>query len=279
MNAIQINFADFVQIQAAQPVTNSKFVAEAFGKRHDNVLSKIDELLTQVPDYFKNLNFKEIEIARTNSLGKVINDKAYQLTKDGFMLLVMGFTGKAAMQIKIAYIEAFNAMAEQLKHPVSGSLQTDKTSADERTGLRQAVSLLVGRKGIDYSDAYKIVHQRFNVDGIDALSREQLAQAVAYVHALALDKSLHGEILDKIETEASVLSRYDLQYIKILATHVPFMVGFYEIVRPAIRHLNPRLAGRAHDRFGHAHIAARHLSRRFKLPIRSRDEIRRLLSD
>ena len=197
MNAVQINFADFVQIQNTQPVTTSKFVAAAFGKRHDNVLAKIEEILTQVPDYFNKLNFKEIEFLRTNALGKTIRDKAYQLTKDGFMLLVMGFTGKQAMQIKIAYIEAFNAMAEKLAN-ISGGLkpQTASTVSD-RTGLRQAVSAVVGKHHIDYSTAYSLVHQRFNVESIEDLTYEQLGEAVKYCHALILDKSLNGEVLEK----------------------------------------------------------------------------------
>ena len=42
-----------------------------------------------------------------------------------------------------------------------------KTTADDRTPLRQAVAALVGRKGIDYSTAYGMVHQRFNVGAIE----------------------------------------------------------------------------------------------------------------
>mgnify|MGYP002751475296 CR=1 FL=1 len=71
-----------------------------------------------------------------------------------------------------------------------------KTTADDRTGLRQAVAALVGRKGIDYSSAYSMVHQRFNVGAIEDLPAEQLPEAVAYVHALTLHTGLVGEVLD-----------------------------------------------------------------------------------
>ena len=74
---------------------------------------------------------------------------------------------------------------------------TPKTSTDDRTGLRQAVAALVGRKGIDYSSAYSMVHQRFNVEAIEDIPAEQLPQAVAYVHALTLHTGLVGEVLDR----------------------------------------------------------------------------------
>ncbi|HFA8078356.1 TPA: hypothetical protein WMX88_001611 [Neisseria gonorrhoeae] len=71
-----------------------------------------------------------------------------------------------------------------------------KTTADDRTGLRQAVAALVGRKGIDYSSAYSMVHQRFNVESIEDIPAGKLPEAVAYVHALTLYTGLTGEVLD-----------------------------------------------------------------------------------
>ncbi|AZG22454.1 BRO-N domain-containing protein [Neisseria gonorrhoeae] len=71
-----------------------------------------------------------------------------------------------------------------------------KTTADDRTGLRQAVAALVGRKGIDYSSAYSMIHQRFNVESIEGIPAGKLPEAVAYVHALTLHTGLTGEVLD-----------------------------------------------------------------------------------
>ncbi|ENW2263039.1 TPA: Bro-N domain-containing protein [Neisseria gonorrhoeae] len=72
-----------------------------------------------------------------------------------------------------------------------------KTTADDRTGLRQAVAALVGRKGIDYSSAYSMIHQRFNVEAIEDIPAGKLPEAVAYVHALTLHTGLTGEVLDR----------------------------------------------------------------------------------
>ena len=73
-----------------------------------------------------------------------------------------------------------------------------KTTADDRTGLRQAVAALVGRKGIDYSSAYSMIHQRFNVEAIEDIPAEKLHEAVAYAHALTLHTGLTGEVLDAL---------------------------------------------------------------------------------
>ncbi|HFC3631631.1 KilA-N domain-containing protein [Neisseria gonorrhoeae] len=80
---------------------------------------------------------------------------------------------------------------------VSDGIKSAKTTVDDRTGLRQAVAALVGRKGIDYSSAYSMIHQRFNVEAIEDISTEKLPEAVAYVHALTLHTGLTGEVLDR----------------------------------------------------------------------------------
>ena len=194
MNAI-INVQDFVQIKNSQTVTTSEFIAQAFKKRHNDVLRNIDNLLADIDPAFAAQNFRETEALRDNPLtGGKTKSRAYELTKDGFMLLVMGFTGKAALAIKIAYIQAFNQMAQML----SGSLKPDfhltaQTTPDERKPLRDAVFALATQYGLAYSTAYKMVHQRFNVESIDMLPAEQIPAAVAYVHHL----TLHGEVLDR----------------------------------------------------------------------------------
>ncbi len=65
-----------------------------------------------------------------------------------------------------------------------------KTTADDRTGLRDAVNFLVSKRGLLYSDAYNLVHQRFNVKSIEDLTLEQLPQAVEYIHKITLEGEL-----------------------------------------------------------------------------------------
>ncbi|WP_447544412.1 KilA-N domain-containing protein [Neisseria gonorrhoeae] len=80
---------------------------------------------------------------------------------------------------------------------VSDGIKPAKTTADDRTGLRQAVAALVGRKGIDYSSAYSMIHQRFNVESVEDIPAGKLPEAVAYVHALTLHTGLAGEVPDR----------------------------------------------------------------------------------
>ncbi|EMU4994516.1 TPA: KilA-N domain-containing protein [Neisseria gonorrhoeae] len=80
---------------------------------------------------------------------------------------------------------------------VSDGIKPAKTTADDRTGLRRAVAALVGRKGIDYSSAYSMIHQRFNVESVEGIPAGKLPEAVAYVHALTLHTGLTGEVLDR----------------------------------------------------------------------------------
>ena len=68
---------------------------------------------------------------------------------------------------------------------VSGSPKLEtQTTIDERRGLVDAVKLLVARCGIDYSAAYRMVHQRFGVAHIDQIAAPLLPAAVDYVHSL-----------------------------------------------------------------------------------------------
>lgn len=106
MNALDLSQAVFIQNQ--QIKTDSLKVANAFGKRHTNVLRAIENL--DCPKHFTELNFELSEYI--DSTGRVL--PKYEMTKDGWMFLVMGFTGEKAAQIKIAFIQAFNAMAALL---------------------------------------------------------------------------------------------------------------------------------------------------------------------
>lgn len=89
--------------------TTSRDVAEVFGKEHNKVLRDIREL--ECSEGFRLSNFGQSSY--TNAQGK--EQPCYQMTRDGFTLLVMGYTGEKAMQFKEAYIKAFNEMEKELK--------------------------------------------------------------------------------------------------------------------------------------------------------------------
>ena len=101
-----------------------------------------------------------------------------------------------------------------------------KTTADDRTPLRQAVAALVGRKGIDYSTAYGMIHQRFNVGAIEDLPAEKLPEAVAYVHALTLHTGLVGEVLDA-EPAPAPFDDLDIAHLLLHAQDIRLFIRRY----------------------------------------------------
>lgn len=104
-----------VSIHDGKPVTTSLIVAEHFGKRHDNVLRDIDALLAQVPDSFDKLNFEEKARAVRTGLGFTRKERYFELTRDGFTLLAMGFTGAEALRWKVTFLDAFNRLEATLR--------------------------------------------------------------------------------------------------------------------------------------------------------------------
>nr|DAJ38484.1 MAG TPA: repressor domain protein [Caudoviricetes sp.] len=82
-----------------------------------------------------------------------------------------------------------------------------KTTVDDRTGLRNAVNMLVSKKGIIYSEAYHLIHQRFNVESIEDLTLEQLPQAVEYVHKIILE----GELITDVALPESKPKTYTIE--------------------------------------------------------------------
>lgn len=121
---------------------------------------------------------------------------------------------------------------------VSDGIKPAKTTADDRTGLRQAVAALVGRKGIDYSTAYSMIHQRFNVEAIEDIPAEKLPEAVAYVHALTLHTGLTGEVLDREPLPAPAPAPFDDLDIAHLLLHAQDIRLFIRRYLPAFENLS-----------------------------------------
>lgn len=97
-----------------QLVVSSRQVAENFEKEHKNVLQSITELINQMSSAENSANlFIQSEYA--DKYGRM--QKEYLMTRDGFSLLVMGFTGNKALEWKLKYIEAFNHMEAELNSP------------------------------------------------------------------------------------------------------------------------------------------------------------------
>jgi len=101
-----------IQIINGHATTTSLRIADHFGKRHANVLRAISTL--ECSNEFRKLNFELTSQSVRMPNGGVRNDTVCTMTRDGFVFLAMGFTGKEVAQWKEAYIKAFNEMEAEI---------------------------------------------------------------------------------------------------------------------------------------------------------------------
>lgn len=94
--------------QNGEPVASSRQIAESFEKNHRDVLRAVDNLKEDVRNFAQMF----FETTVPDSYGR--EQRAYLMNRDGFTLLAMGFTGKAALEWKLKYIAAFNEMEKKL---------------------------------------------------------------------------------------------------------------------------------------------------------------------
>ncbi|STQ92093.1 Rha family transcriptional regulator [Helicobacter fennelliae] len=95
--------------QGEQIFCTSLDIAAVFEKEHKNVLRDIDNILEDLNDKdFAKLNFELSFYTRETGNGTIREYPYYKLTRDGFSILAMGFTGRKALEWKVSFINAFN---------------------------------------------------------------------------------------------------------------------------------------------------------------------------
>ncbi len=142
---------DLVNVKNNQVTTNSLTVAEVFGKRHRDVLRAI-KLLKCSPD-FNARNFALVEYRDEKGEKRT----CYDITRDGWTFLVMGFTGAKAAEWKEKYIAAFNAMEQALKSQVPVPLDAKAIGGIVKNCCAVAVREELERAATDmvYADKFK----------------------------------------------------------------------------------------------------------------------------
>lgn len=168
-NMIQNNPQALVKSVNGVMVADSLQVADSFGKRHSHVLRAIENLITSLSAEEVAVNDEEwmyekvigstqpkiglsekyfIPSTYKDSTGRELSH--YWLTRDGFSLLVMGFTGPAALHWKLLYIEAFNKMEQALRSNIGrygdaiNIAYPESNTRRGRVGKEIAQSLLTG---------------------------------------------------------------------------------------------------------------------------------------
>ena len=226
-----VNF-DITDIHG-QPWLRSPQIAEALGYTQAN---RISDLYNRNADEFTDSMTAVVKlpdlIPQSADTGQMREVRIFSLR--GCHLLGMLARTKVAKEFRRWVLDV-------LEKEVSGS---PKTTVDDRTGLRQAVSALVGRCGIDYSSAYNMVHQRFGVAAIEDIPAEKLNDAVQYIHTITLCSGINGEVLDRLPENLQPKPLRNLQGAVINSL---YCAEFIYRHRAALRGLNRRLAATLND--------------------------------
>ncbi|MFD1441426.1 Rha family transcriptional regulator [Lacticaseibacillus hegangensis] len=127
---------ELVIMHDQQAVTTSLKVAEVFKKSHRHVLEAIRDLLGgmpksgQTPQMFVEGNYTNEQNGQSYPM--------YYMNRDGFTLLAMGFTGSKAMEFKLAYIQAFNQMEQEVRLGIPQTLpEALRLAADQAEQIEQ----------------------------------------------------------------------------------------------------------------------------------------------
>ncbi len=132
------NITPQIRLVDGKPVTSSRELAVFFHKQHQHVTQKIEKI--GCSDEFLTSNFSLVDYSHRGN-----TYKEYQITRDGFAFLAMGFTGKKAAVFKEAYINAFNLMEEQLQNQSCINLLPNVSGLTnrDRQNLKQAASVFI----------------------------------------------------------------------------------------------------------------------------------------
>lgn len=156
---------------------------------------------------------KALGYAETDSVSKIYNRNKDEFTSHMTTTVKMGVvrkTGKVTMSVRLFSLRGCHLLAmfaktevakqfrkwvldlldKEVGQPVLTKVEKTepkaKTTVADRVPLKDAVNVLVAKSALNYSDAYKMVHQFMDVDSIDQIPLEDLPKAVAYVHGLTL---------------------------------------------------------------------------------------------
>lgn len=158
-----------VTIQNGKAITTTENVSIYFGKQHHHVVQKLESL--DCSKEFTIRNFSRMVKNKPIGSGAKREIVYYQMTKDGFVFLVMGFTGKKAAQFKEAYIAEFNRMEAELY----GNRITSCVTQEER-------------------DAYNINALAKHYEAIYQIWKEELRPALK-----TLNSPVYGRLYDRFQ--------------------------------------------------------------------------------
>lgn len=190
------NTNHLVEIKNNQVISNSHKVASQFGKRHDHVIRDIDVLIAGINEInaseglpkIGDTPFKEVVVINQQNNQEY---RSFDLTRDGFALLAMGYTGKEALKFKIQFINAFNAMQAQLAQKETLKLESQDIL------IKQLEGNVRGEKA--RYDVLRKEHNKLN---------DSLTQLILSGQAPLTPQQMQ-EMKDAVKTKASTIANGD----------------------------------------------------------------------
>lgn len=227
-----------VILHHGRAATSSHEVAKFFSKRHDNVVRDIKQLADNCPEKFTALNFEVSEY--TDETGRRL--PLFILYRDGFMLLVMGYTGKKALTVKLAYIEAFNRLEAELatqgkaaRPEVPHFVSTPSTGSERRELHTLVTREWCPRSGMHNYECWQRLNAHLGLKSIMDLPRERIGEAVSWVRAQIEG---HGSPAPSGYAQLPV-SKTDLCTLPTQTSHLPKLHTLFKDIQQAAECLAP----------------------------------------
>ncbi len=170
--------AQAFKIIEGRPVTSSRIVAEYFGKRHNDVLRGIRDLIEKNTDLSKSFIAREEQVETGNGASR--SNPVFLMDQKGFCILAMGFTGAKALEFKCAFYDEFERMKHELEAP------TTITPAEQRA-IQREVAIRAHKTASNYRTIYRAIKARYQIARYDQLPRTQLEDCLDFIKEVELD--------------------------------------------------------------------------------------------
>lgn len=173
----------------------SRIIAEDFKKEHDDILGSIRDMIKNLTT--ENIGVKNYFIESTYVNSRNRKYPQFKLTKDGFTLLAMGFTGAKALKFKIDYINKFNEMEQQLNEVSEVMNDKGKMSLEDWNKIRFSIR----RTKNAFADS--------NVDNVKQLVNEFIDYVIdldTKTRVVRCESAMKGlqELHDKVAKESTL---------------------------------------------------------------------------
>lgn len=200
---------EIVFVKKDHVFTDSKTIANEFGRRHDNIIRLIEECISDLQnvDTEHNLTFEEMVTKSNIGSGARRNTITYNLNRDAFMFLMMKMQGKKADEYKIRFIQAFNAMEQWIKDRAVGRGVRLSMTDSIKDYLPESPN-----KKFKYKHFTDLVYKKVLGKTKKQIETE-LGRKVDNLREICTDEQLNQFI--NYENEISVLLKYNKDYNEI----------------------------------------------------------------